>query len=179
VVKRPGQQKRGKKKRQTKKIIWLGVEGKNKTERQYFNFFNRHQEKYVIHFAKGNYTDPTQIVNSLKKDLEDGDLAFAVFDTDTDPDKEEIIKQAEKLAEKSGIRTAFYISNDAVLKKLREYLPDYEKNQDVCSDLISNTKVAILRAERLRKYHKEQGHENVMEQNPSTGVDQIVKLLVE
>lgn len=199
MVRKSEQKKRGNKKRTRKKVIWLGVEGSNKTERQYFNFFNKQQDKYVIRFAKGNYTDPMQIVNSLKNEIkEDGDLAFAVFDTDTDLEKEETIRKARELAINADIRTAIsnpcfevwyilhyidstaaYISNDAVLKKLRQYLPDYEKNQDVCSELSCNTKEAILRAERLRKYHQEQGHEQVMEQNPSTGIDQIVKLLVD
>lgn len=104
MVRRREQKKRGVRKYKQRKIILIGVEGDNKTERLYFNNFNRLQDKYVIRFASGNETDPVNIVENIKKDIlkagDDAfnkeDLAFAVFDTDVAPEKERMISNARR-----------------------------------------------------------------------------------
>lgn len=41
------------------------MEGKNKTEKIYFNNFDDGKKNYSISFAKGNYTDPFNLVGML------------------------------------------------------------------------------------------------------------------
>lgn len=65
--KRVGQKKRGNPSRKTKKIILMGTEGSNQTERKYFSSFNQLQNEYRILFSKGNNTDPVGVVNDLLK----------------------------------------------------------------------------------------------------------------
>lgn len=101
---------RVRKKRKQKNKIIIAVEGKNKTEKLYFNNFDNGKKSYSISFAKGNYTDPLNLVKMLieemKKigvDLSDGDRAYCIFDTDIEPIKNTVIKEAKKLASLSGI----------------------------------------------------------------------------
>ena len=83
MVTRTGQKKRGQISRTPKKMILIGAEGKNKTELTYFKEFNRKQLAYTIKSAKGNSTDPKNIVTDMissitREDLNyaEGDLAF-------------------------------------------------------------------------------------------------------
>ena len=48
MVARAKQKKRGQVSRHQKKLILIGAEGKNKTELQYFQQFNRTQDRYTI-----------------------------------------------------------------------------------------------------------------------------------
>lgn len=48
MVKRVGQKKRGKYSRKPKKIILIGTEGNNQTEKKYFTSFNQTQSEYKI-----------------------------------------------------------------------------------------------------------------------------------
>lgn len=52
MVKRVGQKKRGNPSRKTKKIILMGTEGSNQTERKYFSSFNQLQNEYRIHVLR-------------------------------------------------------------------------------------------------------------------------------
>lgn len=95
---------RVRKERKQKNKIIIAVEGKNKTEKLYFNNFDNGKKNYSISFAKGNYTDPLNLVKMLieemKKigvDLSDGDRAYCIFDTDIEPIKNTVIKEAKKL----------------------------------------------------------------------------------
>ncbi|MFR8498956.1 hypothetical protein [Acidaminococcus intestini] len=62
------QKSRGKRLRKRKKIIFIGAEGKNKTETKYFNSFNRLQDTYIVKFARNNRTDPKGMVTSIHKE---------------------------------------------------------------------------------------------------------------
>lgn len=63
MVKRVGQKKRGKYSRKPKKIILIGTEGSNQTEKKYFTAFNQTQSEYKINVAKGNNTDPEGVMS--------------------------------------------------------------------------------------------------------------------
>lgn len=99
--------------RNTKRIILLGLEGTNITEKLYFRNFNGRDNSYTIKFAKGNFSDPinitNQIINELAKiegiDLTNGDLAYCVIDTDCDQKKNQQILVAEEIAIRNNIQT--------------------------------------------------------------------------
>ena len=201
MVKRSFQKTRGVMNRQQKALILFGLEGKNKTEKQYFSNFKQIQDKYLIRWASGNATDPVGIVENIKKDilqknLKAGDRAFAVFDIDIDPLKEDVVEKARNLAKEHNIElitsnpcfevwfvlhfedsTASYNSSKDVINKLRTYITGYKKSDDVFKVLQGRMKAAILRAKKLRAYHKNNKTCKLSEQNPVTGVDQVVELL--
>lgn len=110
MVKRVGQKKRGNPSRKTKKIILMGTEGSNQTERKYFSSFNQLQNEYRILFSKGNNTDPVGVVNDLLKgakkeelDLKHGDVLACFIDVDFKSGREKEIREAIKLAKKKNV----------------------------------------------------------------------------
>lgn len=83
--------------RKPKSKILIAVEGKNKTEKLYFNHFDDGNKNYSISFAKGNYTDSLNLVRMLIEeikriglDINDEDKAYCVFDVDVDFEKNRI-----------------------------------------------------------------------------------------
>ena len=56
--------------RNQKRTILIALEGKNKTERLYFNHFNNRNNDYIIIFAKGNTTDPVNMIYGLIKEID-------------------------------------------------------------------------------------------------------------
>lgn len=195
---------RGKVTRKRKSIILIQCEGKNKTEEIYFSNF-RKNSLYTICFAKGNYTDPTNMVKSLIKEINDrglnkndNDKAYCVFDTDIDSKKQLQINEAYKLSKKNTIieliksnpcfeiwfllhfknTTKIFNSNENVIQELRKVLPNYEKNKDYYDLLENKTKDAIENAKFLEKYHSS-FNKNIIDIscNPSTEVYRIVEEL--
>ena len=94
--------------RNQKSKVLIAVEGNNKTEKTYFSNFEDCKKSYNITYAS---TDPLKLVKTLVKeikkmglDLQDGDVAFCVFDTDIDPNKNKIIEESIRLAMKNHIK---------------------------------------------------------------------------
>jgi len=205
MVARAQQKKRQKVSRKRKNVILIGVEGKNKTEKQYFASLARDFGKdYSIHFAKGNYTDPNGILQMIIKGVEEndlnlteGDMAYCVFDTDTDASKQEEIDKAVQNAKKKKIRpilsnpcfevwflqhfhssTKQFRSNAEVLSELEKYIKGYAKNINVYDELRERMSQAINNAKILEQHHNEQGRkEHHISRNPSTAVYEILEQL--
>lgn len=145
MVKRVQQKERGVKRRERKKLILIGTEGRNKTETNYFKNFNKTQNKYVVHFAKGDATDPLGIVNntysSVKSEnlnLKDGDLAYCFIDFDVNKkNQENIVKQAMEKARSKDIQ--MLISNPTFevwyLLHFRYSTKMYNSNLEVVQEL--------------------------------------------
>lgn len=102
---------RVRKPRKQKRKILIACEGNNKTEKNYFNNFENGQKSYNITYTKGNDTDPLKLVQmliaevkELELDLTIDDVAYLVFDTDMDLNKNKIIRNAIKLAKENNIR---------------------------------------------------------------------------
>lgn len=134
-------------------IVFMVAEGKNKTEKQYFEDFVR-DKNFRIQFVSSNETDPIKMVNSLIARMQEcgfddtlGDVAYCLIDADFDPKKENQIKIAEEKANKHKIQliisapcfeiwfichfiasTRHYSSNGEVLKILQKYISNYEKS---------------------------------------------------
>lgn len=202
---RPKQVKRGSKRRTEKNIILIGAEGKNKTEKMYFTELGKDfRDRYLIKFAKGNSTDPVGIVRDTVKDakkecIDEDDIAFAVFDTDADAGKQRLVDEAVALASKDDVRvitstpcfeiwyllhfrysTGAFINSKKAVEELQKYIPEYEKNSNVYSELRKSLEDAIANAERLDAYHKERGlREKSVERNPSTDVFEVINILRE
>lgn len=190
--------------RHQKNKIIIAVEGKNKTEKLYFENFDDGKKPYSITIAKGNDTDPLKLVKSLNKeiikrelDLKNGDITFCIFDTDEDPKKNKLIYEAKQYAEKKGIimiastpcvelwfllhyeYTSANLSNNEVIKRLKHYSPKYEKNKNIYPEINNNVKTAISRAKKLEKYQMQNGKKlGTVDVNPSTEMYKIVEYLM-
>ena len=169
----------------------------------YFDNFDNGRKPYSITIAKGNDTDPLKLVKSLKKeiikndlDLSNGDMAFCKFDTDEDSNKNKLINEANKYALQNGIRmiisspcielwfllhydyTTARLSNDEVIKRLKQYYPKYDKNINIYKEINENVDEAIKRAKKLENYQIENGKIiGTTDANPSTEMYKIVEYL--
>ena len=190
--------------RKQKSKILIAAEGKNKTEKTYFSNFEDGKKSYNITYARGNNTDPLKLVkmlikeiDELKLDLQDDDVAYCIFDTDVDPNKNKIIEEAIQLARKNNIRiitsspcfelwfllhydyTTANMDSEEVIKRLKEYYPKYEKNINIYPDIIKEIDLAIDRAKKLEKYQTDNNRRiGMVEANPNTEVYIIVEYLM-
>ena len=190
--------------RKQKSKILIALEGKNKTEKTYFSNFEDGTKSYNISYAKGNNTDPLNLVQMLIKqienmglDLQDDDMAYCIFDTDTNPDKNKIINEAIQLAKKNNIKiitsspcvelwfllhydyTTSNMSNEEVKKRLKKFYPKYEKNVNIYPEIIKNLDKAIERAKKLEKYQLDNNRRiGTVEANPNTEFYKIVEYLI-
>ena len=190
--------------RKRKNKILIAVEGTNKTEKIYFSNFDDGKKTYTITIAKGNDTDPLGLIKLLSKeidkrdiDLSNGDIAFCIFDTDVNTKKNKIIKDAINLAKEKGIRiitstpcielwfllhfeyTTARLSNNSVIKRLKKYLPKYEKNINIFPDIKDKVYEAIDRAKRLESFQLQNNKIiSMVEANPNTEMYKIVEELI-
>jgi len=68
--------------RERKSIIVIVAEGKNKTETQYFRDLAK-KVNTIVKFVPSNYTDPVNMVNSLKKWCKENEIRYGtriIFD---------------------------------------------------------------------------------------------------
>lgn len=187
-----------------KNKIIIAVEGKNKTEKTYFSNFDDGKKRYSISFAKGNYTDPVNLVKMLiieiKKlglDLENNDEAYCIFDTDIDIQKNILINDAINLAKENNIKvitsnpsieiwfllhfeyTTSRMNNKELIKRLRKYYPNYDKNINIFKDINQNVKEAIKNAKKLEEYQINNNREiKSVEANPNTEIYKVVEKLL-
>lgn len=205
MVRKVDQKKRGKVSRKAKKIILIGAEGKNQTERKYFKAFNQVQSEYKIMAGKGNNTDPVGVVEDLLKsakqeelDLKDGDMLACFVDVDFKNGRDQELRAAMKLARQNNISvflsnpcfeiwyllhfrysTKLYGSNEEVIKELGSYISDYSKSKDVY-DLIENKiDQALLNTKRLESYHLENGTNDRLKKLPSTEAYKLIEMILE
>lgn len=190
--------------RKQKSKILIAAEGKNKTEKTYFSNFEDGKKTYNITYARGNNTDPLKLVkmlikeiDELKLDLQDDDVAYCIFDTDVDPNKNKIIEEAIQLARRNNIKiitsspcfelwfllhydyTTANMDSEEVIKRLKEYYPKYEKNINIYPDIIKEIDLAIDRAKNLEKYQTDNNRRiGTVEANPNTEVYKIVEYLM-
>lgn len=190
--------------RKQKSKILIAAEGKNKTEKTYFSNFEDGKKSYNITYARGNNTDPLKLVkmlikeiDELKLDLQDDDVAYCIFDTDVDPNKNKIIEDAIQLAKKNNVKiitsspcfelwfllhydyTTANMDSEEVLKRLKEYYPKYEKNINIYPDIIKEIDLAIDRAKKIEKYQIDNNRRiGTVEANPNTEVYKIVEYLM-
>ena len=190
--------------RKPKSKVLIAAEGNNKTEKIYFNNFEDGKKPYNITYARGNNTDPLKLVKMLIKeidklnlDLKGDDVAYCIFDTDTNPNKNKIIEEATCLAKKNNITiitsspcfelwfllhyeyTTANMDNEEVIKRLKKYYSEYEKNINIYPDIIKKLDLAINWAKNLENYQVNNNHRiGTVEANLNTEVYKIVEYLL-
>ena len=85
-------------------MLLIAAEGNNKTETNYFRNFQR--DNVSIKTISGNETSPVQLADRLiheanELDLQEGDLAVCLVDSDFDSAKDIQLKQADQKLEKA------------------------------------------------------------------------------
>ena len=204
VNKRKISKDRIKKERKPKNTILIALEGKNKTEKIYFNNFDDGKKPYSILFAKGSFTDPVNLVkiliseiNKIGLDLSYKDKAYCVFDTDTNKEKDKLIKEAKQLAKENNIEiitstpsfelwflmhyeyTTASFTNKSLLNRLQKHNKKYEKNYNIYCEINNKTNKAVERAKKLINYQIENGKPvGTVDANPSTEVYKVVEDLL-
>ena len=190
--------------RKPKSKVLIATEGKNKTEKTYFSNFEDSKKSYNVTYARGNNTDPLKLVKMLIKeiaelrlDLQDDDVAYCIFDTDVDSNKNTIIEEAIQLAKKNNINiitsspcielwfllhydyTTANMNNEEVIRRLKKYYPKYKKNINIYPDIIEKIDLAIDRAKKLEKYQiNNKQRIGTVEANPNTEIYKIVEYLM-
>ena len=203
MVRRATKRSHDGKKRREKKLIVVAAEGENKTELTYLKEFNRRQKEYRIIPAKGNNTDPENLVEDARKsaireslDYSFGDKAIAVFDTDVG--KEQHIRKAVEKAKRENVEvylsnpcfevwlllhfkysTRSYYSSAEVVDELRNVWINYEKNMSSFECLEDCIKQAIENAERLEQYNREMhSKRDTVAFNPGTDIHKLIKQIL-
>lgn len=186
--------------RKSKRVILVAYEGKNKTERNYFDSFKGIDKNYTIKVVPGNETDPVNLVKhtiekvkELRLILEDDDRAFCIFDTDINPNKNKQIKESIELAHNNNIEvitsspcielwfllhyeyTTANMNSDSVIKRLKGHFPKYNKNCNMYPFIIDKIKKAYDNAKKLENYQKNNG-KNIesVEANPYSDIYKII-----
>ena len=186
-----------------KPVYLLVVEGWNVTESSYFQGFQCQESSVNIKILRPNsVTDPKKMLSELRKkqkslqlNLKKGDKLFLIADLDCDEEKAKTIRELmEKNKDVDFIisnpcfeiwflmhfvySTKSFIDGKALIKELKKYIPDYEKNADVAEILSYKTETAIKNAEKLEQYFESMGAQWPGEEcNPRTDVHRIVDKL--
>lgn len=162
----------------------MAVEGKNKTES---NYFQSVASPYVdVRIVRGNETDPVGMAKRMlyeyEGNLQDSDYAACLVDSDFDVQKDAQLQAADKLIEQArnkkhqnvhliqsapcfeiwyichfAYTTRNYAKTADVLEELERYIPGYKKGQEqvFLQRLSGNLQKAIRNAKRLEKYCEE------------------------
>lgn len=186
--------------RERKPVMVVAGEGKNITELSYVRSFNTQHGKYVIRTQNaGHDTDPSGILKSIEKYWQDkelsedlGDKAYILLDIDC---SEARMKQIEDASNNSDYAEFIlsnpcfefwfllhfecsdhsFSTNDELIRKLKKYIPNYEKSSDVSRILVPLTEKALANSEKIKNLHK---RNNVpwpsAECNPMTDMGKVI-----
>ncbi len=160
--------------RTRKPVIYLVCEGRNKTERIYFNHFIIRESNYTLRIVNSEATDIMSLgrkgrdiwlKNQLDKRL--GDRVFCLFDIDLDKNK--IIKLEE--AQKRFKNVEFIASNPCFEAWLLFYFTEHPNRA-------SSSKEEKVVIDRARKCSELQKDISLVDKNPYTEVPKIVLTLI-
>lgn len=198
-----GIKKRGTSRRKLKPVYLIIAEGKNKTEVLYLSHFQDQEKNYSIRFVKAGYkTDADSLYNALidkweELDLSEkkGDRGFVILDIDNDPLKAQKVSALAQSITNTAV--SFVVSNptfeiwfllhfkyttkqykdgNAVIKELRRYLPNYEKNIDCFEDCKDKMKGAVKNSIILAEYYADSEWPSI-ECNPRTDMGKLIGVL--
>ena len=192
--------KRGTNRRKLKPVYLIIAEGKNKTEVLYLSHFQDQGKSYSIRFVKAGYkTDVDSLYNVLIAKWEEldlsakkGDLGFVILDIDNDQLKAQKVSTLVQTNKNTAVRfvvsnptfevwlllhfkysTKQYKDGNAVIKDLRRYLPNYEKNRDCFEACKDKMKDAIDNSTKLAENYDDNEWPSI-ECNPRTDMGDLI-----
>lgn len=187
--------------RKRKPVIALICEGRNKTERTFFEHFRKSSAPYNLKIINSEATD---IVNMAKKadsvfkefniDKSSGEHVFCLIDLDLEQNKlQKLLKMQKQFKNVEFIVSnpcfeiwlLFYFtanpkvenSSQKVKEQLCKYVPNYCENMDIVAimDLFKKHMNAINRSEKKNNLF---GDKALFERNPYTEVQNVLKILM-
>lgn len=189
--------------RHRKPMMLITAEGKNKTEKLYFDSFNEQHGKYRIYFVNsGGDTDPEGMLKSINKawannelSTEYGDKAYIVLDMDCLNDKINLVKKLQRttknvrfIASNPCIEVWFifhYVYTTHQFKdskepknELAKYIAGYEESMDISTIIRPLLEEAKKNVERLTAHYESIGTKwGDIDCNPMTDVLEIINEL--
>ena len=198
MKRRFGDKPRGTGSRKRKPVMFLSLEGNNKTEKVYLNALNKNQgEKYSLQFTPGRETDLLNMwraLHDLMNDsfsASDGDKAYCVCDRDYESYKLDRIREVKREASRDPAKlivsnpcfelwflnhfrysTRSYVSYRDLKSDLCDHIPCFEKNVDYYqSHLRSKTTEAINNSNRqIEQVNGDCLSEDFVIDNPGVGI---------
>ena len=194
------QRGRNRKQRERKSFIVIKCEGDNETEQIYFNNFK--SRECIIKYPDGNSTDPVGMANELvsfmnSEDInsKNGDKIYLLIDTDVNANKQKQIDEAKKICDEYGIElitstpsfefwymlhfgytTGPYTSSKDIKRKMKKKILGYTESTNVYPIIKDNTDEAMNYAEKVEKFHKQNGRKIDSEDaNPHTSAYRVLK----
>ena len=184
--------------KQRKPMFALVLEGRNKTEKLYFEHFKTRNAPYILKLVPAGDTDPVgmadkamQIYEENDMREENGDVVFCLVDLDLSLYKYEQVNSAKvKYPEVEFILSnpcfevwlLYYYteypkklsSSQKVKNELKRFVPRYNESFDIVKEeqLQNQCPIAISRAEKCRNFIE---NENPVEKNPYTEVGYLIK----
>lgn len=198
--------RRGVARRKRKPVMFISLEGNNKTEKQYFKSLNDdHGQKYSLKFTPGRETDLQNMWHTLHDlmsevfSARDGDKAFCICDRDHEAYKLDRIRELKQEANRDDAKiivsnpcfeiwflnhfrysTRRYHSVHELMEDMCRYIPYYEKKVDYYQKhLKSNTSDAITNS--IRQIEQVNGSNSSTEyviENPGTEIAKIVQMII-
>ncbi|WP_026523093.1 RloB family protein [Butyrivibrio sp. VCB2001] len=195
--------RRGTKSKKERVTYLVIAEGRNKTETLYLSNFQEQGKEYYIRFVKaGSKTDAEALYKTLLAKWRElglsassGDKGFIVLDIDNDKKKADKVMALINKNVNGAISfivsnpvfeiwlllhfkytTKFYENGNQVVKDLKKYIENYEKNLDcyeICKDKLDN---AVLNAEKLVANYEGMVWPSI-ECNPRTDMVDFIKCL--
>lgn len=189
--------------RKRRPIVYIICEGKE-TEIKYFRHFRTRNCLVDIVPVPSKYTAAEHLVRHARDVVKqaayypkDGDQIWCVFDRDDNTD--EMLRKASDIAGRAGYGVAFsnpcfeywyllhFVNHTAYIKSAEEALhllrangrlENYEKNQDVFTDLLAHQEEAISRSKKRLDRLRQDGISLLSRNsNPMTTVHELVEYL--
>ncbi|MEA4890767.1 MAG: RloB family protein [Clostridiaceae bacterium] len=200
-----GDKPRGTGSRKRKPVMFLSLEGNNKTEKLYLQSLNKDLgEKYALIFSSSRVTDLPNMWTALHDLMrgsfssEDGDKAYCLCDRDYEPHKLERLKVIKQESRRSQAKlivsnpcfeiwilnhfrysTKSYPTGRELMGDLCSFVPCYEKNRDYYTvHLKSKTLDAIRNSIRqIEQISGDSPPDSFIPENPGTEVYEIVQAI--
>jgi hypothetical protein len=190
-------------KRKRKPSIFIVCEGRNKTERMYFNHFNERTAPFNLHIVNCESTDVTNMAKKAvsifvnkQLDLEIGDKVYCLVDLDLEQHKYDKFIKAKNTHKKIEIIPSnpcfeiwlqYYFtknpkvvnSSQKVKEEMTKYLPDYTESMNIITEVklgMNEHVIAINNSETRNSYYSKDLKE--IEKNPYTEIATIVTELI-
>ena len=196
--------KRGEKNRQRIAALFISVEGKNKTERNYLKAIKqKYKSDIIVKFTNTSNSDPIKLLKDLEHlkvacDFDKRiDYSFCVLDRDYSIER---LEQIKSFFSKTDFKTQIIISNPSIevwflnhfgfstkylgdgqcIKELRKHIPNYEKSEEYSDILACHLDEAFKNTSKQKKeFDCPEYEQSKIPCNPGTDFDLLVKHIIE